>query len=109
MGDRNGTPLIAGDQLTEAAAVAGARFDAYASTSAGQPTGASLGFCITDSNGVCTIAVSNENTNGVWVQETSAPAGWDNMPSLGIGDYDQNKTVTPYRFRVCLLYTSRCV
>lgn len=102
MGDRNGTPLIAGDQLTEAVAVAGARFDAYASTSAGQPTGASLGFCITDSNGFCTIAVSNENTNGVWVQETSAPAGWDNMPSLGIGDYDQNKTVTPYRFRVAV-------
>ncbi len=102
MGDRNGTPLIAGDSLTEAAAVVGVRYDAYASTSAGQPTGVSLGFCITAANGSCTIQVSNGNTNGVWVEETSVPSGWSNMPALGIGAYDQNKTVTPYRFRVAV-------
>lgn len=104
MGDRNGTRLIAGDSLTEAAPVVGARYDAYASTSGtpGAPTGPSLGFCITGANGVCTIAVSNGNTSGVWVQETSSPSGWSNMPSLGIGAYDQSKTVTPYQFKVAV-------
>lgn len=94
IGDRNGSGLTAG------APIAGATFSAFASTAGGQPTGAALGTCVTNGSGVCDIVVPSIYANGIWVQETGMPAGWQAIGALGTGDYDSPKTVTPYQFRV---------
>lgn len=102
MGDRTTALLIPGNSLTAGTPVLGATYDAFASTGGNnpQPTGPSLGSCTTDANGVCEIEVSNSYTDGVWVQETAAPAGWSSIPALGTGDYDSAKTITPYQFLI---------
>ncbi|WP_435910100.1 SpaA isopeptide-forming pilin-related protein [Leucobacter sp. W1478] len=97
IGDRTGNGLTSG------APIAGATFSAFASTTSGSngiPTGPALGTCVTNGSGVCDIAVPNTYTNGVWVQETGMPAGWQAIGALGTGDFDSAKTVTPYQFRV---------
>lgn len=98
IGDRTGPGLAAG------APVPGATYEAFASTSGpgAQPTGASLGSCVTDSQGVCTITVANTHAQGVWIKETATPPGWRAIGALGTGAYDQGKTVTPYQFRVAV-------
>lgn len=100
VGDRTGSGTTAGAPLD------GVVFDAYASTSGGSaaPTGPSLGSCIT-SGGSCDITVPSDTTayaSGIWVQETSAPAGWTKISGIGTGNYDSAKTNTPYRFRVAI-------
>ncbi|MEJ6488326.1 SpaA isopeptide-forming pilin-related protein [Leucobacter sp. USCH14] len=98
IGDRTGPGLTAGSP------VPGATYEAYASTagSSARPTGPSLGSCITNAQGICTITVPNAHPQGVWVRETASPAGWRAIGSLGTGAYDQGKAVTPYQFRVAV-------
>ncbi|NLA66430.1 MAG: hypothetical protein GX862_11080 [Leucobacter sp.] len=105
MGDRNGVNLISGDSLTQAAPLEGATFHAYASTSGTNsvPTGPSLGSCVTNATGRCSIVVSNNNnSSGFWVVETIAPAGFSVMPDLGTGSINTDKTLPPYRFKVTI-------
>ncbi len=96
IGDRTGDGLAAG------APVSGATYEAFASTggAGAQPTGPSLGSCVTNAQGICTMSVHNTHPNGVWVTETATPVGWRAIGALGTGPYDQGKTVTPYQFRV---------
>ncbi len=98
IGDRKGSGM------TNGLPVAGATYEAFASTSGspGQPTGAPLGSCTTGADGTCTIPVSNANQSGAWVVEKSTPAGWRAIDTLGTGDYESTKTETPYRFRVAV-------
>ena len=98
IGDRTGPGLTAG------APVPGATYEAYASTggSSAQPTGPSLGSCVTNAQGICTITVANAHPQGVWVRETATPPGWRAIGALGTGAYDRAKTVTPYQFRVAI-------
>lgn len=82
--------------------LAGATFAAYASTRGGARTGSPAATCVTDAAGQCELIVpnrtggTNANTNGYWVYETAAPAGWDPVGNLGLGDYASGKTSTAY-------------
>lgn len=102
MGDRTTTNLIPGNNLTQGTPVPGAVYEAYTDSN-GQPSGPSLGTCTTAANGVCEIVLSNGiSANEVWVVETSTPTGWSQITSLGTGDYNSTKSVTPYQFRVSM-------
>lgn len=87
-----------GGGVTDGSPLGGATFEAYSTSSSwpNGPTGAALGTCTTDtSTGTCDITVENED-DGFWVVETSAPAGWHEVGSLGLG----GSSATEYRFHV---------
>jgi uncharacterized repeat protein (TIGR01451 family) len=80
----------------------GAQFAAYQATgNNGNTVGAAVNgaVCETDENGVCYLVVPNNSGYGYWIQETTVPAGWDGLTAIGTGNYESNKTATPYRFR----------
>lgn len=82
----------------------GATFAAYPSTRGGARTGTPVATCTTVAGtGQCEMVVPNRSsgsggagTQGYWVYETAAPAGFDPVGNVGLGAYDGGKTSTPY-------------
>ncbi|MBB6036063.1 VWA domain-containing protein [Phytomonospora endophytica] len=86
-GDRTASQIVAG--------LAGATFDFYAGTRAGPPpapgSSGSAGSCVTDAAGQCSVdlpgrtAGTGAQTQGYWIVERSAPAGFSAPGTLDLG------------------------